>query len=177
MAPGPTVRTRGLDPPQSTWRCRLDGGRDHRPSSPVGFGCDKQRSPPPEATTCPRSQIQLRRLWHLSPHEPLRRQGGRRTGAWFRQRDVADTETYRKYRKVLMAQYPNKEGMGWPTYLIVTDPEGEFVIHGSSKEACQRRFPRQAQRADSGDLSCCSTACVAAGTERLAAGSARADRP
>ena len=32
-----------------------------------------------------------------------------------------------------MAQYPNKEGMGWPTYLIVSDPEGEFVIHGELK--------------------------------------------
>ena len=42
-----------IDPPQSTWRYRLDGGRDHRPSSSVGFGCDMQRSPPPEATTCP----------------------------------------------------------------------------------------------------------------------------
>ena len=41
---------------------------------------------------------------------------------------LQDTETYRKYRKVLMAQYPNKEGMGWPTYLVVSDPEGEFVI-------------------------------------------------
>ena len=46
---------------------------------------------------------------------------------------LQDTETYRKYRKVLMAQYPNKEGMGWPTYLIVSDPEGEFVIHGELK--------------------------------------------
>ena len=46
---------------------------------------------------------------------------------------LQDTETYRKYRKVLMAQYPNKEGMGWPTYLIVTDPEEDFVIHGELK--------------------------------------------
>ena len=46
---------------------------------------------------------------------------------------LQDTETYRKYRKVLMAQYPNKEGMGWPTYLVVSDPEGEFVIHGELK--------------------------------------------
>ena len=29
-----------------------------------------------------------------------------------------------------LAQYPNKEGMGWPTYLVVSDPEGEFTIHG-----------------------------------------------
>jgi len=33
----------------------------------------------------------------------------------------------------LMAQYPNKDGMGWPTYLVVTDPEGEFAIHGELK--------------------------------------------
>jgi hypothetical protein len=46
---------------------------------------------------------------------------------------LQDTVTYRRYRKVLMAQYPNKEGMGWPTYLLVTDPEGEFEIHGELK--------------------------------------------
>ncbi len=44
-----------------------------------------------------------------------------------------DTETYRRYRKVLLAQYPNKEGMGWPTYLVVEDPDGEFMIHGELK--------------------------------------------
>jgi thiol-disulfide isomerase/thioredoxin len=43
---------------------------------------------------------------------------------------LQDTETYRRYRKVLLAQYPNKEGMGWPTYLIVRDAEASFVIHG-----------------------------------------------
>ena len=46
---------------------------------------------------------------------------------------LQDTETYRKYRKVLLAQYPNKEGMGWPTYLVVEDPEGEFSIKGEIK--------------------------------------------
>ncbi|MDE0648427.1 MAG: hypothetical protein OXI08_10435 [Cyanobacteria bacterium MAG IRC4_bin_6] len=28
---------------------------------------------------------------------------------------------------------PNKEGMGWPTYLVVSDPEGAFTIHGAMK--------------------------------------------
>ena len=46
---------------------------------------------------------------------------------------MQDTETYRRYRKVLLAQYPNKEGMGWPTYLVVEDPEGEFSIKGEIK--------------------------------------------
>ena len=46
---------------------------------------------------------------------------------------LQDTETYRKFRKVLLAQYPNKEGMGWPTYLLVDDPEGAFSIHGELK--------------------------------------------
>ena len=46
---------------------------------------------------------------------------------------LQDTEAYRKYRKILLKQYPNKEGMGWPTYLLVTDPEGEFTIHGELK--------------------------------------------
>ncbi|MXX09131.1 MAG: thioredoxin family protein [Synechococcus sp. SB0678_bin_12] len=46
---------------------------------------------------------------------------------------LQDTHTYRRYRKVLLAQYPNKEGMGWPTYLVVSDPEGAFTIHGAMK--------------------------------------------
>ena len=46
---------------------------------------------------------------------------------------LQDTETYRRYRRVLLAQYPNKEGMGWPTYLVVSDPEGSFTIHGELK--------------------------------------------
>lgn len=46
---------------------------------------------------------------------------------------LQDTETYRRYRKVLLTQYPNKEGMGWPTYLIVRDVEASFVIHGEVK--------------------------------------------
>jgi hypothetical protein len=46
---------------------------------------------------------------------------------------LQDTDTYRRYRKVLLAQYPNKEGMGWPTYLVVSNPESDFVIHGEVK--------------------------------------------
>jgi hypothetical protein len=46
---------------------------------------------------------------------------------------LQDTETYRRYRKVLLAQYPNKEGMGWPTYLVVSEAETDFVIHGEVK--------------------------------------------
>ena len=46
---------------------------------------------------------------------------------------LQDTETYRKYRKILLAQYPNKEGMGWPTYLICESPEGDFQILGEVK--------------------------------------------
>jgi len=43
---------------------------------------------------------------------------------------LQDTATYRRYRRVLLAQYPNKEGMGWPTYLLVSDVDAAFVIHG-----------------------------------------------
>ncbi|MBE9177299.1 thioredoxin family protein [Oculatella sp. LEGE 06141] len=46
---------------------------------------------------------------------------------------MQDTATYRKYRKVLLAQYPDKEGMGWPTYIICDAPEGEFTIVGEVK--------------------------------------------
>jgi hypothetical protein len=46
---------------------------------------------------------------------------------------LQDTVTYRLYRKVLLAQYPTKEGMGWPTYLVVRDVHAEFVVHGELK--------------------------------------------
>jgi hypothetical protein len=46
---------------------------------------------------------------------------------------MQDTATYRKYRKILLSQYPDKEGMGWPTYLICDSPESEFSILGEVK--------------------------------------------
>lgn len=46
---------------------------------------------------------------------------------------MQDTQTYRKYRQILLAQYPNKEGMGWPTYLVCDSPEGDFKILGEVK--------------------------------------------
>ena len=46
---------------------------------------------------------------------------------------LQDTITYRKYRHILLKQYPTKEGMGWPTYLLVKDLEGEFKIIGELK--------------------------------------------
>ncbi|QZZ20078.1 thioredoxin family protein [Leptothermofonsia sichuanensis E412] len=47
---------------------------------------------------------------------------------------MQDTSAYRKYRKILLAQYPDKEGMGWPTYLICDEPEGDnFKIIGEVK--------------------------------------------
>jgi hypothetical protein len=39
---------------------------------------------------------------------------------------------------VLLAQYPNKEGMGWPTYLLVSNPEADFSIHGELKGGMQK---------------------------------------
>ncbi len=46
---------------------------------------------------------------------------------------LQDIDTYKKYRKILLKQFPNKEGMGWPTYLIVKDPEEDFEIVGELK--------------------------------------------
>ena len=46
---------------------------------------------------------------------------------------LQDTNAYRKYRPILLSQYPNKEGMGWPTYLIVDDPDNDFTILGEIK--------------------------------------------
>jgi hypothetical protein len=46
---------------------------------------------------------------------------------------MQDTATYRKYRKILLAQYPDKAEMGWPTYLLCESPEGEFKVLGEVK--------------------------------------------
>ena len=46
---------------------------------------------------------------------------------------MQDTNIYRKYRKILLSKYPNKEGMGWPTYLIVNNPDEEFKVVGELK--------------------------------------------
>ncbi|MDV3350822.1 thioredoxin family protein [Leptolyngbyaceae cyanobacterium CCMR0082] len=46
---------------------------------------------------------------------------------------MQDTATYRKYRRVLLTQYPDKSDMGWPTYIICEEPEGEFKILGEVK--------------------------------------------
>ena len=46
---------------------------------------------------------------------------------------LQDTELYRRYRPILLKKYPNKEGMGWPTYLLVNDVDGDFEIIGEVK--------------------------------------------
>ncbi len=46
---------------------------------------------------------------------------------------MQDTATYRMYRKILLAQYPDKADMGWPTYIICDSPEAEFKILGEVK--------------------------------------------
>ena len=46
---------------------------------------------------------------------------------------IQDTVQYRKYRKILLSKYPTKDGMGWPTYLLVKDIEGDFKVVGELK--------------------------------------------
>ncbi|HEY9646391.1 MAG TPA: thioredoxin family protein [Chroococcidiopsis sp.] len=48
---------------------------------------------------------------------------------------MQDTATYRKYRKILLTQYPDKAEMGWPTYIVCAAPEAEFQIVGEVKGA------------------------------------------
>lgn len=48
---------------------------------------------------------------------------------------MQDTATYRKYRKILLSQYPNKTDMGWPTYIVCDSPEEDFKIVGEVKGA------------------------------------------
>ena len=51
---------------------------------------------------------------------------------------LQDTVSYRKYRNILLSKYPNKEGMGWPTYLLVSDPEVDFTVLGELKGGMQK---------------------------------------
>jgi hypothetical protein len=60
---------------------------------------------------------------------------------------LQDTDTYRRYRRVLLTQYPNKEGMGWPTYLVVSALEEEFVIHGELRGGMPKGDFRERLRA------------------------------
>ena len=60
---------------------------------------------------------------------------------------LQDTTTYRRYRRVLLAQYPDKSGMGWPTYLLVSDAEAEFAIHGELKGGMPKGDFRERLRA------------------------------
>lgn len=46
---------------------------------------------------------------------------------------MQDTATYRKYRKILLQQYPDKSEMGWPTYIVCDNPDGAFQIMGELK--------------------------------------------
>lgn len=48
---------------------------------------------------------------------------------------MQDTATYRKYRKILLTQYPDKAEMGWPTYIVCESPEDNFKIVGEVKGA------------------------------------------
>ncbi len=46
---------------------------------------------------------------------------------------LQDVQIYRKYRNILLSKYPKKEGMGWPTYLLVKEPDGDFEVIGEVK--------------------------------------------
>ncbi len=46
---------------------------------------------------------------------------------------LQDVKTYRKYRDILLSKYPNKVGMGWPTYILVTNPDSNYEILGELK--------------------------------------------
>ena len=46
---------------------------------------------------------------------------------------LQDVSTYSKYRKILLYKYPKKEGMGWPTYLLVDTISDDFTILGEIK--------------------------------------------
>ncbi|MGK7910036.1 MAG: thioredoxin family protein [Synechococcus sp.] len=43
---------------------------------------------------------------------------------------LQDGKTYRQYRDILISRYPDKSSMGWPTYFVCDEPEGDFKILG-----------------------------------------------
>lgn len=44
--------------------------------------------------------------------------------------DLTSPDIYRRYRGVLLHQYPLKRELKLPTYILVDEPEGDFTIHG-----------------------------------------------
>ena len=46
---------------------------------------------------------------------------------------MQDVEAYRKYRHILLEKYPKKEGVGWPTDLLVSEPNSNYQIIGEVK--------------------------------------------
>ncbi len=51
---------------------------------------------------------------------------------------MQDVQMYRKYRHILLEKYPDKQGIGWPTYLLVTEPDGEYKLLGELKGGMQK---------------------------------------
>lgn len=51
-------------------------------------------------------------------------------GLTFMDVDMKNPMIYGRYRKVLLHRYPLKHNLGLPTYLLVSNPEGDFSIHG-----------------------------------------------
>jgi hypothetical protein len=43
--------------------------------------------------------------------------------------DMRDTELYRRFRHVLLRQYPTKSAVALPSYFLVSDPEGNADVH------------------------------------------------
>ena len=41
--------------------------------------------------------------------------------------------------RFLMAQYPDKKDMGWPTYIICESPDADFKNYGRSKRRTSKR--------------------------------------
>lgn len=44
--------------------------------------------------------------------------------------DLKSPDIYRRYRAILLRQFPLKRELKLPTYILAENPEGEFTIHG-----------------------------------------------
>jgi len=59
-------------------------------------------------------------------------------GLPFLEVNVNDADIYKKYRHILLHQFPMKRELKYPTYLLVENPQGDFVVQGEIVGSCSR---------------------------------------
>jgi hypothetical protein len=42
---------------------------------------------------------------------------------------MKDTALYKRFRHILLQQHPSRSSLALPTYLLVSDPDGQALVH------------------------------------------------